>query len=66
MNKALKLISVLLMACMAFRAAADEGMVQMDVGRGDARLPMYAMSNPKATATIILLPGGDVRNRENR
>jgi hypothetical protein len=59
MNAALKLISVLLMACMAFRTAADEGMVQMDVGRGDARLPMYAMSNPKATATIILLPGGD-------
>lgn len=38
---------------------AQESMVQMDVGRGDARLPTYVMPNPNATATIILLPGGD-------
>lgn len=40
-------------------AQAQESMVQMDIGRGDARLPTYVMPNPNATATIILLPGGD-------
>lgn len=38
---------------------AQEGMVQMDIGRGDARMPTYVMPNPDATATLILLPGGD-------
>lgn len=40
-------------------AQAQESMVQMDIGRGDVRLPTYVMPNPNATATIILLPGGD-------
>lgn len=40
-------------------ARADESMVHMDIGRGDARLPSYVMPNSNATATIILLPGGD-------
>ena len=34
-------------------------MVYMDMGRGEARLPIYVMQNPSATATVILLPGGD-------
>lgn len=34
-------------------------MLQLDLGRGDARLPVYVMSNPQATATLVLLPGGD-------
>jgi len=48
------------MVCsVAFNACAQEGMLQLDVGRGDARLPVFVMPNPKATATLILLPGGD-------
>lgn len=38
---------------------AQEGMVHIDIGRGDARLPAYVMPHPSATATLILLPGGD-------
>lgn len=40
-------------------ALAQEGMVQIDMGRGDARLPAYVMPHANATATLILLPGGD-------
>lgn len=40
-------------------AHAQETMVQMEIGRGDARLPTYVMPNPNAMATIILLPGGN-------
>ena len=56
------LISFLTTAVVLWAASgvrAEEAMVQMDIGRGDARLPVYVMSNPEATATIILLPGGD-------
>ncbi|MEN9888982.1 MAG: hypothetical protein RL559_1019 [Pseudomonadota bacterium] len=55
----LKPLSVLLLAFAATWASAQEGMVQLDIGRGQARLPVYAMPHPKATATLILLPGGD-------
>lgn len=44
---------------LSMSANAQEGMVQMDIGRGDARLPTYVMPNPQAIATLILLPGGD-------
>ena len=54
-----KLISLVFLVCMAFSARAGEGIVQIDIDRGDARLPTYVMSNPEAIATIILLPGGD-------
>lgn len=40
-------------------AQGQESMVQMEIGRGEARLPAYVMPNPNATATLILLPGGD-------
>jgi hypothetical protein len=40
-------------------AIADEGWVHMDLSRGEAKLPVYVMSNPGALATLILLPGGD-------
>ena len=56
------LISFLTTAVVLWAASgvrAEEAMVQMDIGRGDARLPVYVMSNPEATATVILLPGGD-------
>jgi hypothetical protein len=38
---------------------AEEGFKNIPVNRGNAYLPTYVMVNPKATATIILLPGGD-------
>lgn len=57
--RVLKCLWSLLLACATAWAHAQEGMVQLDIGRGDARLPMYVMSHPNATATLILLPGGD-------
>ena len=38
---------------------AEEQMVKLDIGRGDAHLPIYVMTQPQATATLVLLPGGD-------
>ncbi|NCV70673.1 MAG: hypothetical protein EBW55_08235 [Betaproteobacteria bacterium] len=49
---------------MGFGAKAQEGMVYMDIGRAEARLPTYVMPNPQATATVILLPGGDADTGE--
>jgi len=54
-----KLFTSALLLFMSTFACAQEGMVLMDLGRGEARLPTYVMSNPKAIATLILLPGGD-------
>ena len=48
-----------LLALTCLSAQAEEKMVQLDIGRADARLPMYVMTQPQATATLILLPGGD-------
>jgi hypothetical protein len=59
LNEIWKWISGFLLMCIALLASAQESMVQMDIGRGDGRLPTYVMPNPNATATIILLPGGD-------
>jgi pimeloyl-ACP methyl ester carboxylesterase len=41
------------------QARAGEGFVQLDAGRGDARIPLYAMEHGQALATLVLLPGGD-------
>ena len=52
----------LLLCCLAMGVhaqATKEGMLQLDLGRGEARLPVYVMPHPQATATLILLPGGD-------
>jgi hypothetical protein len=48
-------------------ASADEKFVKLDISRGEARMPMYVISNDQATATLVLLPGGDggVGGREN-
>jgi len=54
-----KLFTSALLLFMSTFACAEEGMVLMDLGRGEARLPTYVMSNTKAIATLILLPGGD-------
>ena len=58
-NRLGKWIAASLLLCFAWIAQAQEGMVYMDIGRGEARLPTYVMPHPKATATLILLPGGD-------
>ena len=50
---------VFCLLCISFCAFAQESIVYLDIGRGDARLPTYVMPNPNATATLILLPGGD-------
>jgi pimeloyl-ACP methyl ester carboxylesterase len=49
----------LLLAGCALAAQAQQSFEQLDIGRGDARLPVYVMSEPQAKATLILLPGGD-------
>lgn len=41
------------------QVATPEGWVQLDLGRGEARLPVFVMPHPQAVATLILLPGGD-------
>jgi len=48
-----------LLACIALTGHAEEALIQLDLGRGDARMPTYVMSRPDALATVILLPGGD-------
>ena len=48
-----------LLACTALAAAAQERMLQLDLGRGGARLPLSVTPQPQALATLILLPGGD-------
>jgi hypothetical protein len=58
-NEILKWISGLVLMYIALLASAQESLVPMVIGRGEARLPTYVMPNPSATATIILLPGGD-------
>ena len=50
------LLSLLLWAA---AAQADERLLRMEIGRGEARLPLYVMSRPDAAATLVLLPGGD-------
>jgi len=57
----MKVISTLFFLLLSITASAEEGLVRMDIGRGEARLPTYVMSNPKAEATLILLPGGDAQ-----
>ena len=49
------IIAFILPACVQ----AGEGFIHLDAGRENARIPVYAIDNPQATATLILLPGGD-------
>jgi len=51
--------TLLLAALVCVVANAQQAFVRMDIGRGEARLPVYVMRNPQAIATLILLPGGD-------
>jgi len=38
--------------------SADEGFIKIDTGRTDSYQPVYEMTRPDATATLIILPGG--------
>lgn len=58
-NAFFKSFTALCWIFMATWACAQEAMVALDIGRGEARLPAYVMPNPNASATLILLPGGD-------
>jgi pimeloyl-ACP methyl ester carboxylesterase len=54
----LAILWVIALVLPVFARAAD-GFVHIDTGRADAYVPVYAMEKPNATATVILLPGGD-------
>ncbi len=55
----MRFVAIILFALTTFTVQAAESLVQLDIGRGEARLPLYVMTTPKATATLILLPGGN-------
>ena len=38
---------------------AAEGFIKIDTGRGESYQPVYEMTRPDATATLIILPGGN-------
>ncbi|VVE28346.1 hypothetical protein PIN31009_03488 [Pandoraea iniqua] len=52
------ILFVIALVLPVFAQAAD-GFVHIDAGRANTYVPVYAMANPNATATLILLPGGD-------
>jgi pimeloyl-ACP methyl ester carboxylesterase len=54
-----RLCTLLLLALVGVVAGAQEAFIQIDLGRSEARLPVYVLRNPQAVATLILLPGGD-------
>lgn len=54
-----RLLSCLLLTWTCLSSQAQGRMVRLDIGREAAQLPVYAMIQPDAVATVILLPGGD-------
>ncbi len=54
-----RLLSCLLLTWTCLSSQAQGHMVRLDIGREAAQLPVYAMTQPDALATVILLPGGD-------
>lgn len=54
-----RLLSCLLLTWTCLSSQAQGRMVRLDIGREAAQLPVYAMTQPDAVATVILLPGGD-------
>lgn len=52
------LLGLLLCVC-GWGVFAEEQMIKLNIGRADAHLPLYVMTQPQATATLVLLPGGD-------
>ncbi|NDB99765.1 MAG: hypothetical protein EBZ84_13040 [Betaproteobacteria bacterium] len=45
-NSLFKFLAICFLTYMGFGAKAQEGMVYMDIGRAEARLPTYVMPNP--------------------
>ena len=53
-----KTLTIFTFACAVLSAHAEQFFEQLDIGRGEARMPAYVMTDAKAKATLILLPGG--------
>lgn len=51
--------SISMLAAVSASASADGQLMEIEIGRENARLPVYVMPNTEASATLILLPGGD-------
>ena len=54
-----KFLSILGLILIGSSVFAAEKLVQLDIGRGGATMPVYVMSNSSAKATVILFPGGN-------
>ena len=54
-----RLLLCLLLCVCGLGVYAKEQMVKLEIGRANAHLPIYVMTQPQATATLVLLPGGD-------
>ena len=55
----MKIICVLLQFLFCSCVYAEQGFNMLDIGRGNARLPIFELSTPNALATLLLLPGGN-------
>lgn len=55
----IKLLTLASLMGLPMQTWAQAHWVQLPINRGEARLPIFVMPHPGATATLILLPGGD-------
>jgi pimeloyl-ACP methyl ester carboxylesterase len=58
-NFCTKILSALFLSLISVAVLASEKLVQLELGRGSATMPIYVMSNSSAKSTLILFPGGD-------
>lgn len=58
-NFCTKILSALCLSFISVTVLASEKLVQLELGRGNATMPVYVMSNSSAKSTLILFPGGD-------
>lgn len=54
-----KILSVLCLLSIGNPVFAGEKLVQLELGRASATMPIYVMSSATAKSTLILFPGGD-------
>jgi hypothetical protein len=54
-----RVLSVLFLFVTSSGVFAFEKLIQLELGRGYATMPIYVMSNSTAKSTLILFPGGD-------
>jgi hypothetical protein len=59
-----KLFAIFTFAAAVLSAHAEQSFQQFDIGRGDARMPAYVMTDAQAKATLVLLPGGSAATGE--